>query len=64
MPLAVSTWGAKTTAGRSRAIAAVTSSIGAGAHGAWGPSPVRRAWSTVMRSGVVIWPISRIWLQR
>mgnify|MGYP006866121592 CR=1 FL=1 len=35
MPLAVSTCGANTTAGRSAAIAAVTSASGAGVKAAW-----------------------------
>ena len=64
MPLAVSTWGTNTTPGLTCAMAATISSIGAGAQGACGPSPVRRAFSTVMRSPVVMPPASRIWLQR
>ena len=64
MPLAVSTCGANTTAGFTRAMVATTSSMGAGTQGACAPSPVRRAFSTVMCSGAVMRPISRIWLQR
>jgi len=64
MPLAVSTCGANTTAGLTRAMAAVTSSIGAGDQGACGAWLARRALSTVMWPGAVIWPISRTWLQR
>ena len=39
-----------------------TSSIGAGAKGAWGPLPVRRAFSTVEAAAMP--PASRIWVQR
>jgi hypothetical protein len=62
MPEAVSTCGANTTAGRSALIRAATSSIGAGAKGAWGPSPWRRAFITISSEGMD--PASKIWLQR
>ena len=62
MPAAVSTCGANTTAGFSRAIAAVTSAIGAGAQGASRLSLVRRALSTVWLFGIC--PISKICVQR
>jgi hypothetical protein len=64
MPLAVSTCGAKTTAGFTLAMVDTTSSIGAGAQGDCASPPVRRAFSTVMFSGAVMRPVSRIWLQR
>ena len=41
---------------------ATTSSMGAGAKGARGASPVGRALSTVSDEGML--PISKIWLQR
>ena len=53
MPLAVSTCGAKTTAGFTLAMVDTTSSIGAGAQGDCASPPVRRAFSTVMFSGAV-----------
>ena len=62
MPLAVSTCGANTTAGFFSRMAAVTSPMGAGAKGAVGPLPWRRAFSTVDEAGML--PCSKIWVQR
>src|SRR3546814_7020262 len=67
MPEAVSTCGAKTTAGHSAAMSATASSTGTGWNGAWRPlSPdsgsIGRAFSTKDSAG--IFPASRICVQR
>ncbi len=62
MPEAVSTCGAKTTAGRCSRIAATTSASGGGANGACGPLAVWRAMSTKLSDG--IFPMSKICVQR
>ena len=62
MPEAVSTCGANTMFGFCVRMAATTSAIGGGAYGACRPSPVRRAFSTVVSAGMA--PMSSIWLQR
>jgi hypothetical protein len=62
MPLAVSTCGAKTTSGFTSAILAATSSIGAGAKGAFGSFPDRRAMATWVSRAMP--PASKICVQR
>ena len=62
MPDDVSTCGANTTSGRFSAMAATTSAIGGGAHGACLPVPTRRALRTVASAGM--WPMSKICVQR
>ncbi len=62
MPEAVSTCGAKTTAGRSRSIAATTSAMGAGDHAACTSSESGTAGRTTV--SLAIDPASRICDQR